>query len=51
MSINFEQSTKHYNSAPVVNDVSLQIETGELRHPCTLERGHPGLLGSATSML
>ncbi len=29
MSINFEQITKHYNSAPVVNDVSLQIETGE----------------------
>ncbi|MFI4868889.1 MAG: ABC transporter ATP-binding protein [Steroidobacterales bacterium] len=29
MSINFEQITKHYNSAPVVNDVSLQIEAGE----------------------
>jgi sulfate transport system ATP-binding protein len=29
MSINFEQVTKHYNSAPVVNDVSLQIEAGE----------------------
>jgi sulfate transport system ATP-binding protein len=29
MSINFEQITKHYNAAPVVNDVSLQIETGE----------------------
>jgi ABC-type Fe3+/spermidine/putrescine transport system ATPase subunit len=29
MSINFEQITKHYNSAPVVNDVSLQIEGGE----------------------
>jgi len=29
MSINFEQITKHYNAAPVVNDVSLQIEAGE----------------------
>jgi sulfate/thiosulfate transport system ATP-binding protein len=29
MSINFEQITKRYNSAPVVNDVSLQIEAGE----------------------
>ena len=29
MSINFEQITKHYNGAPVVNDVSLQIEAGE----------------------
>src|ERR1700689_3884360 len=29
MSINFEQITKHYNSAPVVNDVSLEIEAGE----------------------
>jgi ABC-type Fe3+/spermidine/putrescine transport system ATPase subunit len=29
MSINFEQVTKLYNGAPVVNDVSLQIETGE----------------------
>jgi len=29
MSINFEQITKHYNRAPVVNDVSLQIEAGE----------------------
>ena len=30
MSINFEQITKRYNAAPVVNDVSLQIEVGEL---------------------
>ena len=29
MSINFEQITKRYNGAPVVNDVSLQIEAGE----------------------
>jgi sulfate transport system ATP-binding protein len=29
MSINFEQITKRYNEAPVVNDVSLQIEAGE----------------------
>ena len=29
MSINFEQITKQYNAAPVVNDVSLQIEAGE----------------------
>jgi ABC-type Fe3+/spermidine/putrescine transport system ATPase subunit len=29
MSINFEQITKRYHSAPVVNDVSLQIEAGE----------------------
>ncbi len=29
MSINFEQVTKRYNGAPVVNDVSLQIEAGE----------------------
>ncbi len=29
MSINFEQITKRYNAAPVVNDVSLQIEAGE----------------------
>jgi sulfate/thiosulfate transport system ATP-binding protein len=29
MSINFEQITKRYNSSPVVNDVSLQIEAGE----------------------
>src|ERR1700689_2225980 len=29
MSINFEQITKHYSAAPVVNDVSLQIEAGE----------------------
>jgi sulfate/thiosulfate transport system ATP-binding protein len=29
MSINFEQITKRYNGAPVVNDASLQIETGE----------------------
>jgi sulfate transport system ATP-binding protein len=29
MSINFEQITKRYHGAPVVNDVSLQIEAGE----------------------
>jgi ABC-type Fe3+/spermidine/putrescine transport system ATPase subunit len=29
MSINFEQITKHYHAAPVVNDVSLRIEAGE----------------------
>ncbi len=29
MSIHFEQITKRYNAAPVVNDVSLQIEPGE----------------------
>jgi sulfate/thiosulfate transport system ATP-binding protein len=29
MSINFEQITKRYNGTPVVNDVSLQIQTGE----------------------
>src|SRR5271154_5116010 len=29
MSINFEQISKHYNGAPVLNDVSLRIEAGE----------------------
>src|ERR1700689_1359411 len=29
MSVNFEQITKRYNGTPVVNDASLQIETGE----------------------
>jgi sulfate transport system ATP-binding protein len=29
MSINFDQITKRYNGAPVVNDASLQIEAGE----------------------
>ena len=29
MSVNFEQITKRYNGAPVVNDASLQIEAGE----------------------
>ena len=29
MSINFEQITKRFRDVPVVNDVSLQIETGE----------------------
>ncbi|MGH8207190.1 MAG: ABC transporter ATP-binding protein, partial [Steroidobacteraceae bacterium] len=29
MSINFEQVTKHYHGAPVLNDVSLRIEPGE----------------------
>jgi len=29
MSINFEQITKRFRNVPVVNDVSLQIETGE----------------------
>jgi sulfate transport system ATP-binding protein len=29
MSINFEQITKRYNGAPVVNDASLQIQAGE----------------------
>src|SRR5580693_2869577 len=29
MSINFEQITKRFRGTPVVNDVSLQIESGE----------------------